>query len=402
MKRKSPRPKTRPAARPPGAAGVSPWASTAPKRIATVSRILLAAIVLYAAARFFTTGDTYSIPLDSSNRQSWILKNVRHFEPGDDYSSIECDEPCYVISPSQLRLGINPADAPYARVIFAPGSSAREPRILLSSPSESGAFLGRRGSLQADHLFCDLRDFQPYASVAPYTSTIDRIGVSFTGRMLLRRIEVSGTLSLADYGLLVRDAFATREPSTPHSINELFGVYILGHNHTAWAIALFILVTLLILSFAGARHPRKISVALVCTGLFLYLPWLAYFSSEVARSFTHSSLRTGLYDEYASRYGEEFASLSRALNDSIPPGSRVHFIRRSIDAYPTEGNLAAFVHSIRFEPCEFAEADYYFGCSCPGIYDRASGRLTEPLTGKTARVAPIYRQDDSFLLRALK
>ncbi len=402
MKRKSPPPKTRPAAGPSRAAGVSTWASIALDGIPTISRILLAAIALYAGARFFTTSDTYSIPLDASNRQSWILKNVRHFEPGDDYSSIECDQPCYVISPSQSRLGIDPADAPYARIVFAPGSSAREPRILLSSPSESGAFLSRRGALQADHLICDLRDLQPYASVGPYTSTIDRIGISFTGRMLLRRIEVSGTLSLADYGLLVRDAFTTREPSTPHSINELFGVYVLGHGHTAWAVALFILLTLLILSLAGTHHLRKVPVALVCTGLFLYLPWLAYFSSEVAQSFTHSSLRSGLYDEYASRYGEEFASLSRALNDSIPPGSRVHFIRRPIDTCPTEGNLAAFVHSVRFEPCEFADADYYFGCECPGIYDQANGQLAEPLTGKTASVAPIYRQDDSFLLRALK
>lgn len=402
MKRKSPRPKTRPAARPPGAAGVSTRTSTALKGIPTVSRILLAAIVLYAAARFFTTSDTYPIPLDSSNRQSWILKDVRHFEPGNDYSSIECDRPCYVISPSQSRLGIDPADAPYVKIIFAPGSSARDPRILLSSPSESGAFLGRRGLSQADHLICDLRDSQAYDSVAPYTSTIDRIGISFTGRMLLSRIEVSGFLDLADYGLLARNAFTTREPSTPHAINELFGIYLLGRGHAAWAFALLLLATLLILSFARARYLRKLALALVCTGLFLYLPWAAYFFSQVAQSIEHTSLRHEMYDEYGSRYGEDFASLSRELYDRLPPGSRVHFIRRQIDSYPTEENLAAFVHSIRFEPCEFADADYYFGCKCPGIYDQANGRLTEPLTGKTARVAPIYRQDDSFLLRALK
>jgi hypothetical protein len=213
---------------------------------------------------------------------------------------------------------------------------------------------------------------------------------------------VSGFPGLADYGLLVRDAFATPEPSTPHSINELSGVYVFGHGHTAWALGLLVLGTLLILSFAGTHYLRKFSFLLACTGLFLYLPWGAYFVSQVAQSVKHTSLRYEMYDEYESRYGEDFASLSRVLYDRLPPGSKVHFVRRIIDDYPTEGNLAAFVHSLRFEPCQFADADYYFGCRCPGIYDQANGQLTEPLTGKTARVAPIYRQDDSFLLRAVK
>jgi len=330
------------------------------------------------------------------------LKNVRHFEPGAGYFSIECDQPCYVISPSQSRLEINPADAPYVRVVFAPGSSLRDPRILLSSPAKSGAFLSRRGLIQPTRLICDLRESQPYASIAPYTSAIDRVGVSFTGKMLLSRIEVSGSASLADYRLLLQDAFAATEPSAPHSVNELFGVYVLGHGQTGWAFVLLFPATLFILSFARARYLRMFSIALACLALFLYLPWAVYFLSQVALSAEHSSLRYDLYDEYASRYGEDFASLSRALYDKVPAGSRVHFVRRVIDASPTEGNLAAFVHSIRFEPCEFGDADYYFGCRCPGIYDPARAQLTEPHTGKTAAVAPIYRQNDSFLLKATK
>ncbi len=402
MKRKSSRPKTRPAARPPAPPGISRLKSPAWKDLRVVSRVFLVAIALYAAAGFFTTADTISIPLDPSNGAGWIVKNARQFEPGYEYSSIECDQPCYAISPSQSRLRINPGDTPYVKVIFAPGSSPRDPRILLSSPSKSGAFLGRRGLLEPDHLICDLRDARPYDSVAPYSSMIDRIGVSFTGRVLLSRIEVSGFAGLADYGLLVRDALGTREPSTPHSINELSGIHIFGHGQTAWALALLFMGTLLVLSFAATRYLRKFSFVLACTGLFLYLPWAAYFFSEVAQSVEHSSLRCEMYDEYESRYGADFASLSRELYDRLPPGSRVHFIRRSIDSCPTEENLAAFVHSIRFEPSEFANADYYFGCRCPGIYDQASGQLTEPLTGRTARVAPIYRKDDSFLLRAVK
>jgi hypothetical protein len=367
-----------------------------------ISRILLAVIALYAAIRLLSTPDTVSLSLDSSNRQNWILKNVGRFEPGTEFSSIECDQPCYVVSPSQSRLRIDPAAAPYVRVVLAPGSSLRNPRILLSSPTESGAFLGRRGLLQADRFLCDLRDSEPYASVAPYTSTIDRVGVSFTGRMLLKRIDVSGSAGIADYGLILREAFATREPSTPHSVNELFGVHFLGHGHTAWAFTLLLLTALLILSFARTRYLHRLSIALLCSVLFLYLPWAGYIFSQVALSGGQSSLRYGMYDEYASRYGEDFATLSRAMYDKLPPGSRVHFVRRPIDAYPTEGNLAAFVHCIRFEPCEFDAADYYFGCNCPGIYDQARGQLTEPHTGKTARVTPVYRQNDSFLLRAVK
>jgi hypothetical protein len=367
-----------------------------------ISRVLLAAIALYVMVRVLSTPDAVSLSLDASNKQSWILKNVTRFEPGMGSASIECDQPCYVISPSLSRLGIDPADAPYVRVVLAPGSSLRDPRILLSSPAEAGAFIARRGLFQADRLICDLRDSQPYASIAPYTSTIDRVGVSFTGRMLLSRIEVSGSAGPADYGLILREAFATREPSTPHSVNELYGVYFLGHGHAVWAFALLFLATLLILSFARTRYLRKFSGALVCTALFLYLPWAGYFFSQVALSAGQSSFRYDMYDEYASRYGEDFAALSRAMYDRLPPGSKVHFIRRPIDTHPTEGNLAAFVHSIRFEPCEFDAADYYFGCDCPGIYDQAHEQLTEPHTGKTARVTPVYRQNDSFLLRAAK
>ena len=220
--------------------------------------------------------------------------------------------------------------------------------------------------------------------------------------MLLSRIEVSGSASLADYRLLLQDAFAATEPSTPHSVNELFGVYVLGHGQTGWAFVLLFPAALFILSFARARYLRMFSIALACLALFLYLPWAVYLLSQVALSAEHSSLRYDLYDEYASRYGEDFASLSRALYDKVPAGSRVHFVRRVIDASPTEGNLAAFVHSTGFEPAGFGDADYYFGYKCPGIYDPAREQLTDPHTGSTARVAPINRQNDSFLLKAAK
>ncbi len=402
MKRKKTSPRTRQTPGPPRPFRLSKPIPVTGNSLRTLSRILIAVIVLYAAVRFFTTSETTSIPLDASNYQSWYLKDVRHFEPGLDFSSIECDQPCYVISPTQSRLGIDPAHAPYVRVVFAAGTSLRDPRILLSSPAQTGAFLSRRGLLRSDHLICDLRDSQPYASIAPYTATINRVGVSFTGKLLLSRIEVSGAASLADRALLARDAFNNQEPSAPHAINELSGVYVLGHGHTAWALIFLLLTTLLILSFARTRYLCKFSIALGCTLLFLYLPWAAYFLSQVSLSGHQSSFKYGMYDEYASRYGEDFASLSRVLNDSLKPGSRVHFIRRPIDACPTEENLAAFIHSIRYVPCEFGDADYYFGCRCPGIYDQSRGQLTEPHTGKTAKVAPVYRQGDSFLLRTVK
>jgi len=402
MKRKNTRSKAKHAPGPPRPFRASIRTLPAGSTIRVVSRILLVVIVLHATVRFFTTRDTISISLDTSNRQSWTLKNVRHFEPGAEYFSIECDQPCYVISPSLSHLAINPADDPYVRVIFAPASSLRKSRILLSDPAEPGKFFPRPALAQPTHLIADLRDRQQYASIAPYTSTLERIGVSFTGTMLLSRIEVSAFANLADYRLLLRNALASDEPSTPHAANELSGAYIFGHSQKAWAFAFLFLATLVILSFARAGYLRKISIAVACTVLFLYLPWSMYFFSQLARAAEHSSFRYGMFDEYASRYGEDFASLSRALYDKVPAGSRVHFVRRVIDASPTEGNLAAFVHSIRFEPCEFGDADYYFGCRCPGIYDPARAQLTEPHTGKTAAVAPIYRQNDSFLLKATK
>jgi hypothetical protein len=366
------------------------------------SRILLAAIVLYGGVRLFTARDTISIPLDSTNSQSWVLKDVGHFKSGAQYSAIVCDKPCYVISPSQSRLGVNAAEAPYVRVVFAPESSLRNPRILVSSPAEPGNFLPRKGLLRPSDLICDLRDSRPYDGIRPFASAIDRVGISFTGKLLLSRFEVSGFARLADYPLLLREAFADREPSTPHSINELFGVYLLGHSQTTWAFAFLSLAALLIFSFARTRHLRKLFIALGGTLLFLYLPWAIYLLSEVALSAERSSLRHDLYDEYSSRYGEDFASLSRELYERVPAGSRVHFVQRVIDAVPTEGNLSAFVHGTRFEPCEFGNADYYFGYRCPGIYDTARAQLTDPHSGKTATVVPVYRHDDSFVLKAAR
>jgi hypothetical protein len=370
--------------------------------IRVYSRILLAAVVLYGGVRLFTARDTISIPLDSTNSQSWVLKDVGHFESGAQYSAIVCDKPCYVISPSQSRLGVNATEVPYVRVIFAPDSSLRNPRILVSRPTEPGNFLPRKGLRRPTDVICDLRDSRPYDGTRPFISAVDRVGISFTGKLLLSRIEVSAFAGLTDYPLLLREAFADREPSTPHSINELFGVHVLGHGQTTWAFALLFLAALLILSFARTRYLHKFSIALAGTALFLYLPWAIYLLSQVALSAEHSSLRLDLNDEYSSRYGKDFASLSRALYERVPAGSRVHFVERVIEAVPTEGDLSAFIHSTRFEPGGFGNVDYYFGYRCPGIYDAAHAKLTDPHSGKTVTVVPVYRQDDSFVLKAAK
>jgi hypothetical protein len=370
--------------------------------LSLIARILLAAICLYAMVSVFAGSDAEIIDLNSSNYQYWELRGVQRVERGSESTSIECDQPCLVISPSLSYSVIDAANHPYAKIVFDPASSIQECHILLSNRSNPGSFFPRPVLMERNHVFCDLRDSQKWNSIQPFESTIERIGISFTGRLLLKRIELTNYLSLRDYARLLFANLTSVEPAAPYAINGLYGIRLFGQNQIIAAFGLLFVLSLLILSFGRTGFLRKIFIGLALVMLFVYLPCFICLYDQLEISIKHSSLKYDLFDEQASCFGEEYASLSRALHEKVPRGSRVFCVSQNIDSYKTESNLAEFVHRVRYEPRAFGDADYFVCYRWPGIYDPKSGILTDPKSAKKLAVKLIHEQGDSFIAKVLK
>jgi hypothetical protein len=286
------------------------------------------------------------------------------------------------------------------KVIYDPGSSIQEPRILLSNRRTPDNFSPRPALRQPTYLLCDLRARRQWDSVLPYEDTLERVGFSFTGSMLLERIEVARILNPRDYGLLLYRDFTSIEPAAPSAINEWFGVHLLGRSQTVVAIGIFVIALLVVAGFGRTNVFKKILIALASVILFLYIPGFIYLMKQAYISADHSCLRRAPYAEYASCYGREFADLSQAVFERLPHGSGVHFIRQIIDSYKTEANFAEFVFRTAYNPRSFADADYYVAFGWHGIYDSATQKLTDPFTGQSVRAEPVYRLGDSLIAKA--
>ncbi len=368
--------------------------------LSIVSRLIVAVICFYGMFRIFAGAGSIVVAPNSSNLQNWVFTNVSRIEQGAGHLVIECAQPCYVVSPSLSHSAVEPADHPYVKVSFDRESSIQEARILLSNRNAPEKFSPRPALLQSSYLLCDLRDRRAWNSILPYEGTIDRIGFSFSGRMLLRRIEAAGVLNFSDYVLLLYTSLTTVEPAAPSAINELHGVHLLGHSQTVVAIWIFVITSLIITGFCRSRYLKKIMFALSSVILFLYVPFFVYLVNQFKISGMHSCFRSDLFEEYASCYDADFSTLSQVLLAKVPQGSRVHFIRQSIESYRTETNFSEFVHRIRYEPRSFGDADYYVGLRWPGVYDAVTQNLKDPFTGKSLSAEPVYQLGDSFIVRA--
>jgi hypothetical protein len=367
------------------------------------SRIVLAVICIYALAWAIGSADTIVVPVSDRDIRNWDLSKVHHFEQGPDYFLIRCDQPCYVIAPPLSYFGVAPTRYPYVSFVLDPASDFHDFRLLAAGPGEQWTFNPRPVSFaMPGQLLCDLRAGQPWNRIPPFPSSLAQVGLSFSGTLLLRRIEIINYLSLSGYGRLLYATMTEIEPPAPYSINDLYGIRLFGFPHTIVVFFLFAACFVVSCSFLPVHFSRCISLSAAIALLFLLLPSAAYLRQYFRLAEQHSALKYDVFDEYAACYGEEFAALSRRLYDLVPSGSRVHFLAQSLDGYTTETNLIEFIHRTRFQPEAFGSADYYFGYRWSRIYNRNAGSLRDPFSEKSARVQPLYEQGDSFILKAVR
>jgi hypothetical protein len=368
-----------------------------------VARVILGALCIYGIVWGIGAADTLIIPAMRSEHQNWDLSKVSHSEPGSDHYLMRCDQPCYVIAPPLSHFGFSPTLFPYISVIVDPRSDFHDFRLLASAPDEPGTFNPRPVILsKPDRLLCDLRASQPWNRLPPFPSSLRQVGFSFSGTILLRRIEISNHLDPSDYARLLYSTFTEGEPPAPYSINDLYGLRVLGFAQSTAAFLIFAVCLVLLLSFARSPSLRQVFISVSAAALFMYLPCAIYLSRCFKAALQHSFLKYGVFDEYASRYGEDFSSMSRILYDVVPAGSRVHFLVQLLDEYKSETNLIEFIHRVRFAPVEFGGAEYYFGYRWPGIYNRRLGCLKDPFSAKTVPVGPVYESGDSFIVKAVR
>jgi hypothetical protein len=142
----------------------------------------------------------------------------------------------------------------------------------------------------------------------------------------------------------------------------------------------------------GSRAALRLAMAagLICF-VVCDLQFLLVLAEQARHSAQRSAWRASRYDEYASRFGVEFADVWNAFDRAVPRGARVFVPTDRRLAIRGESNWIAFQLYPEYESAALAEAEYVL-CYHPleyayepeiGLFrSRAAG-------GESVRVRPI-------------
>ena len=276
-------------------------------------------------------------------------------------------------------------------VVWDPQGSVRaSPRIDLDIPAG------------AERIVVDARSEEYWNWRGPWAGTCRRVGLLFGDEVVLRGVVLSGGLAPGDRVRLFWHEFTQTEPLLPYSINFVRGVFVFG-----WPLMLSLgigvaFVALLCL-WQGRRAALRLALAAGLIGVVVAdLPFLAVLAGQVRYSAERSAWRESRYDEYASRFGTEFAELWRAFEQAVPHGARVFVAKDRRMEIRGESSWIMFQLYPEYEPAELSEAEYIL-CYYPleyayeperGLFrSRASG-------GKSVRVRAIeVRSPDAAVLQ---
>lgn len=134
------------------------------------------------------------------------------------------------------------------------------------------------------------------------------------------------------------------EPITTYSINFRAHSRVLGFS---LVVALGVLVLLSGLALALTRT-RRSAVVFCCVASAAYvaldIPFMGSLFAHARLAHEVSAWHADRYDEYASRFDEEFAQLDRALREHAPAGAKVAFPWSRKRFFPGESNWLEFLY----------------------------------------------------------
>ena len=176
----------------------------------------------------------------------------------------------------------------------------------------------------------------------------------------IKRIDLRSKLPFVDLAGLAVSEYWTAEPVKVSSINFQYGTYVLGQP--------LALILGICLSFFGfiflINRNRAVMITLIIGGVTCFIAYdatvihtlfeYAKYSSE--RSAWHSDK----YEEYKSRFGQEFADLADKFEKAVPLKSKVFFPWTKDYRVMGESNWVEFQYYALYQPTNMKTADYIF------------------------------------------
>ena len=251
---------------------------------------------------------------------------------------VEADTPAYLLSPARpdqqapLR-GLRWQDTPYVKVELTPAPQARTLTLAWVPDSEKPQVykLPVRVAAMASTVLVDTQSDQPWVRRTawderfPGQGRIHRFGLLLDVDAEIRCITLLSMPGLRDLARVVWDEYWTIEPVKVSSINFQYGLEVLGVPlSTALGVVTGLLGLLVLLRSRRGTVLLLFWGSLACFVVFDVT--LDHTLWEQARqSAAISAWHADRFDEYASRFGEEFARLDRVLTEHVPRGTAVAF-----------------------------------------------------------------------------
>ncbi len=162
--------------------------------------------------------------------------------------------------------------------------------------------------------------------------------------MTFRSVSLEPALPLPDLLAVAWREYMSIEPITVYSINYRAYSHILGFSLLV-VLGLPVLLSGLALVVLRTRRSAVwfCSVALAAY-LALDIPFMGSLFAHARLAGTVSAWHADRYDEYASRFDEEFARLDKALREHAPAGAKVAFPWPHKRFFPGEANWLEFLY----------------------------------------------------------
>ena len=289
---------------------------------------------------------------------------------------------------------------PYIKIEMVPETSEREIGFLWKQTGGPGTFENFAARIPARATDCIIDVTHLNYGGSRYSlgkKLIGRFGFLFFKNIKIRNITLQSALSFPDFFKLALRSFFAPEVFHAYTINFLIGPVFFGKS-LLYAIPVVFFFLCLIF---GDPLLKKY---MIVSGLVSFLIFDLQFSCSLWR---HSQYSRGVSawheprsEEYASRFGKDFADLAGVFEKKIPPGAKIFFPEERKLTVRGEWNWIAFQFYPEFRSVPVEKADYVFfyfpeHCQISGTGDNLTCGGGEK---GSVRIKPLYEKSQDVKL----
>ncbi len=311
---------------------------------------------------------TISYPFDDQKTaRKWSVQGRAETQLTPDGLLVKPQDAALLISPrlAPLRQTLNWRNFPYVKLSVTP--EAKERRMALAwipgqDPNQNYQ-LPFTVPASASEVLLDVRQDVAWERRfgwdrnALSQTPVRRLGVLLQNTVEVREVALLSSLNPLQLSRLLWSQYWAVEPVKVSSINAHYGNEVLGTPLvTTFGIIFAVLFALMLVSRRKKFKVPLLSAMLVCF-IAPEMPFVGTLWEQAAASGKVSAWHADRYDEYRSRFNQEFADLDREFLKRVPAGSRVAFPNSKQWLIQGESNWIWFLYYDLYENYKDRERD---------------------------------------------